>query len=144
MFNALKDIARGAGLPWAITNAAALTKRLNAKQRGLEEALGAQIVLDPHHRGGTYRVTITKSRDDDEAGLGGDDFSKRSDLAADTIRAFLRTRPDRKADGGWIFDHCAARGINWGTCAATLKEMAPEVAEVESGVWQLVSGEPQC
>jgi len=135
LFETLSGEARSSGMPWTIKSPAAFTRALNARQKALEEALGAQIVLDANHKGGTYWVTITRNGE----GRDGDESTKPSDFSEDVIRAFLETRPDHKADVGWIKDHCSARGVSPWVCDRTLQAMVPRVSEVEPGVWQLVS-----
>jgi hypothetical protein len=84
LFSILAGEAKSWGLPWTIQKPAGLTKALKNRRQALEQALGAQIVLDPHHQGGMYWVSITKARNGGPAssgakgGNGGDDSGKSS------------------------------------------------------------------
>jgi hypothetical protein len=59
LFTALSGKAQEMKLLWPLKNPAALTRALKNKKHALEQALGAQIVLDSHHQGGTYWVAVS-------------------------------------------------------------------------------------
>jgi hypothetical protein len=80
LFAKLASVAKSKGLAWTIKNAAGLTKALKNRHQALEQALGARIVLDPHHQGGVTWVSITRAQNGEggEGGNSGDDSSNSS------------------------------------------------------------------
>lgn len=80
LYTSLAETARDKKLPWPLHNPAALTRALRNKKQALEQSLGAQIVLDNRHQGGTYWVAVSATPSPAErhgpggnSGQGGDD-----------------------------------------------------------------------
>lgn len=60
LYKRLHDEARMSDLPCPVKDVRALTTALKNKRPALERALGVRIILDNHHQGGEYHVTINR------------------------------------------------------------------------------------